>query len=455
MVYLRKVYSIMVTAVYTNRTTRLFTLLFFGSLFFGLFSPTPAQAQANLLTNPNFAQPFSGGVANGWSAWHRQSEKTDDCTDPYYFQPRWNLEFNTDYIYEGGTSQYIGNNWDTWSAGVYQTVAATPGTTYRFTFRAIGRTTSEPDPAPSEGYVQMNIRAGIDPGGGTAWNGANVVWGGGGSPHDQWQQFSVEATATGSQITVFTSANMAQPGSNQCLQFLDTWYDTAQLTVVQVEPTATNTPPPPPPPPPATNTPVNTPTPEVTATPTIIPTDTPTPTPTSPPGGTICLNAFHDENANGIHDANEDYMAGITFTIRREGAVIDTAISTGQPQPLCFEGLEPGTYEVAQQIPARLVLTTADTAVISIEAGQTLGLEFGSRLPPQPTPITDPAGADTIADADTPPTVDPELVAEPATPDDPDTPARSLAALSGLIVFFLGVVLLGVLIFFFLRRQTV
>jgi hypothetical protein len=183
-------------------------------------------------------------VANGWTAWYLETAKTDDCTDPYYFRPRWNLEYNSNYIHTGGTSQYIGNNWDTWSAGIYQTVAATPGTTYRFTFQAIGRTANEPDPADSETYIQMNIRAGIDPGGGTAWNGANMVWGGAGSPHDQWQQFSVEATATGNQITVFISANLARAGVNQCLQFLDTWYDAAQLVVVQVVPTATNTRPP-------------------------------------------------------------------------------------------------------------------------------------------------------------------------------------------------------------------
>jgi hypothetical protein len=437
-----------ITAVSGKQLIYLLTA-FLGAIF--LFSPAPAEAQTNLLTNPNFAEPFSGGVANGWTAWHLETAKTEDCTDPYYFRPRWNLEYNTDYIFTGGTSQYIGNNWDTWSAGIYQTVAATPGTTYRFTFQAIGRTANEPDPAPSETYIQMNIRAGIDPSGGTAWNGANVVWGGAGSPHGQWQQFSVEATATGNQITVFISANLARAGVNQCLQFLDTWYDAAQLVAVQVVPTATNTPPPPPPPPPATNTPANTPTPEVTDTPTAVPTDTPTPTPTAPPGGTICLNAFNDENANGVHDPGEDYLAGITFTVSRDGEVVDTAISTGRPEPICFEGLAPGAYEVSQQIPPRLELTTADTAVIEISEGQTLGVEFGSRLRPQATPVTDPAGADTIADVDAAPTPDPaEETAEPA----PDTAPRSLAALSGLIALFLGIVLLAVLLFIFLRRQT-
>ena len=168
---------------------------------------------------------------------------------------------------------------------------------------------------------------------------------------------------------------------------------------------------------------------------------------------TICLNAFNDENGNGVHDADEDYMAGITFTVSRDGELIDTAISAGRAEPICFEGLVPGVYEVAQQIPPRLELTTADTAVIEVNAGQTLGLVFGSRLRPQPTPATDPAGADTLVETDPPLDVAPEPVAETAEPT-PDTAPRSLAALSGLIVLFLGIVLLGVLLFIFLRRQT-
>lgn len=429
----------------------LLTALLSVDFFSGQGPTVAAQDGTNLLQNPDFAQPYTNGVANGWSAWHRESAKTENCAIPYWFRPQWNAETITPiHIFRGNSSQFIGNSWDTWMAGVYQTVPATPGQTYRFSFHAKGRTANEPGIDGSLNYVALNIRAGIDPTGGTTWHGGSVVWGPAGSPHDNWQQFSVEVTAVSNQITVFTSANLTQEGVNQCLPHLDTWYDAAELVVVQVP---TNTPPPPPPPPPATNTPVNTPTPEVTNTPTAVPTNTPTPTPTTPPGGTICLNAFNDENANGIHDPGEDYLAGITFTVSRDGELVDTAISTGRAEPICFEGLAPGAYQVAQQIPPRLELTTADTAVIEINEGQTLGLEFGSRLRPPATPVTAPPGADTIADVAQPPTPEPETAPETAEPT-PDTAPRSLAALSGLIALFLGVVLLSVLLFVFLRRQT-
>ncbi|MCZ7673214.1 MAG: hypothetical protein M5U34_41920 [Chloroflexi bacterium] len=172
-------------------------------------------------------------------------------------------------------------------------------------------------PAASEGGLQMNVRAGIDPSGnGGIWYDNDIVWSGSASPHDTWQQISVETTATNSTITVYTSANWAVKGVNQCRAHLDVWFDTAEL--IEVGPPPTNTPPPLPtlpPPPPVTNTPVpptETATPAETATFTPVPTDTPSPTPA---GGTICANAFNDVNGNGLQDADEGFMAGVTFTV--------------------------------------------------------------------------------------------------------------------------------------------
>ena len=156
----------------------------------------PTQQGANLLQNPGFEQPFSGGAAGNWQKWNKTTARSDDaCLVAYHVLPKWNVETAAGFVRAGAASQYIGNNWDTWSGGVYQTVSATPGTTYRFSFYGRGRGTNEASPAASESSLQMNMRAGIDPNGGGAWNDADVVWGGAGSPHDTWQQFSVEATA--------------------------------------------------------------------------------------------------------------------------------------------------------------------------------------------------------------------------------------------------------------------
>jgi len=350
----------------------------------------PAQ-QTNLLNNPSFEEPYNGGVAGNWGAWHQElnsNPKPEACAERYMVQPKWNGELASGgLIKDGARSQQVGNSFDTWRGGVLQTVNVNPGSTYRFTFYATGRATNDQYPAPSDTSVNLGIRGGIDPNGSGLWSDGDIVWGATGSPHmsgsqGNWQQFTVEATATGSQITVFVQADTSGP--NQCRRHLDTWFDQAQL--IEVGPPPTNTPPPPPPPPPqpvVTNTPVpptETATPEVSPTATLVPTETPTNTPVPPSGGTICTNAFADDNANGQRDSEEGYMAGVTFSVANEDAVIAQGVSVGSDTAICFEDLDPGTYVVGQQVPRNLEMTTAATATVDLTAGSIISLEFGSRV---------------------------------------------------------------------------
>ncbi|HIP73512.1 MAG TPA: hypothetical protein EYH05_19210 [Anaerolineae bacterium] len=348
----------------------------------------PAQ-QANLLNNADFEWPYdSDGSASGWGRWFRNSSEDmfDDCTKGYRKRPNWSQETNPALIKSGGSSQHVGNMWDTWSAGVQQNVAVNPGSTYRFTVWVYTFASNNDFPGPSEGGLQSNVKVGIDPNGSGLWNDADVVWSGTINPMDNWQQISVEATATGNQITVFTSANYGVPGVNQCRKHLDFWADAASL--VEVGPPPTNTPvplPTSPPPPPVTNTPIPpTPTwtPEVPPTATAVP---PTETPIPPTGGTICVNAFADENANGIKDDNEGYMGNVTFTVAQGTQIIGQAISTGTETPACFAGLEPGDYQVAQTVPGRLEMTTAGNTTVAVQPDQIVGVEFGSRIRPDDT----------------------------------------------------------------------
>ena len=407
----------------------------------------PAQQGANLLQNPGFEQPFSGGAAGNWQKWNKTTPKTDDqCLVAYHVLPKWNVETAAGFVRAGAASQYVGNNWDTWSGGVYQTVSATPGTTYRFSFYGRGRGTSEASPAPSESSLQMAMRAGIDPNGGGAWSDADVVWGGAGSPHDTWQQFSVEATATGNQITVFTAADWAITGVNQCRQFLDTWYDEAEL-VAQTAPTQ---PPPTAPPQPTGGVPTEPAAATVAATTaaTAAPDASATPetaVSTTPAGSsTLCVNAFLDANANGLRDADEGYVAGVTLTVAQGATIAGQAVSTGNEQPLCFGNLPAGRYEVAQTLPATLEATTQPNATIEVAEGQTIALEFGSRLrttptAPPPTPTADAAQLTATA----------AVAIGGATADDGESNWLVYLGLGAIVV---GVALLGVLLYSMLRR---
>lgn len=406
----------------------------------------PAQ-QTNLLQNPGFEMPYnSDGAASNWVRWHRNSseDKFSDCTNGYHKLPKWSAEtVSSGLIHSGSVSQHVGNQWDTWAAGVWQNVNVTPGSTYRFTVHAYGRGTNDDYPAPSEGGLQMNVRVGIDPNGSGLWNDGDVVWSGTINPHSTWQPVSIEATATGGTITVFTAADWGVQGVNQCRKHLDVWFDTAEL--IEVGPPPTNTPvpqPTSPPPPPATNTPVP---PAATDTPDVPPTETPVPPteePTAVPGATVCLNAFADVNGNGVKDANEGYMGNVAFTIGRNNQVVGQAVSSGTSTPFCFDGLEPGVYEVAQVVPGALEMTTAGNASVEVAEGQTVGVEFGSRVR-----LDEPAPAATEVASVDQPTAVPEAD-QPAT----GSPRLGLAAISGLVVMILAVVLLGALIFVVLRR---
>ncbi len=403
-------------------------------------SAAPLQQTNNLLQNPGFEQPYSNGAAEHWVRWHRESSlKDSECLTGYHFKPKWNAETNTDRVHDGFVSQFIGNNWDTWAGGMWQTVDVTPGTEYRFTFSGRGRGSNDPAPASSEAGLQMNFRAGVDPNGSGLWNDADVVWGAAGSPHDQWQQFSVEVTATGNQMTVFTAVDWGVVGVNQCRQFLDSWVDSAELVAIAAPPTATSAPPvatsvptQPPASPTAVTPPTNTP----------IPTATPEPTATTPAGGTICLNAFADEDGNGLHEAGEGYMAGVTFTIASDSEVVAQAVSAGTTDPICFDGLPASDYQIAQEIPSRLEMTTAGNATIVVADGQTAGLEFGSRLRLANSAANDAAQDNVV-----------QLPAEstllPVSAED----GASLPAWTGLVVIGLAVILLSVLLFFALRRS--
>jgi hypothetical protein len=393
-------------------------------------SAAPAR-QTNILNNPSFEEPYNGGMAQAWSPWHQElnsNPKPENCSDRYSVQPSWSPEYNGSIILDGGRSQHIGNQFDTWRAGVMQTVNVTPGSTYRFSFWGTGRASNDQYPVPSDTAVNLGIRGGIDPNGSGLWSDGDIVWGGSGSPHmgggsGNWQQFSVEATATGSQVTVFVQGDTS--GANQCRGHLDIWFDKAEL--VEAGPPPTNTPPPPPPQPVATNTPVPPPataTPAIPPTATPVPTETPTNTPEPPQGGVICVNAFADTNGNGVRDADEGYMAGVSLAVA-QGAI-------------CFPEILAGTYIVAQQPPRNVEMTTAQSATVDVTDGSTSSLEFGSRV------VTDGSGSEGA----TPDPGEGQAPDEGASDDGP-----SPLAFIGLGAILIAVILLVVLIVVLLRQS--
>ena len=179
--------------------------------------------------------------------------------------------------------------------------------------------------------------------------------------------------------------------------------------------------------------------------PTETPLPTATPTETPIPGGTICVNAFADNNANGQHDADEGAMAGVTFTVASaDNQLVGQGVSSG-PDPVCFEGLPPGTYQIAQQVPPALEMTTAANVSIQVSEGQTVLIEFGSRIRAEATATT----ASGAGGGEASPT--------PAGTEDSGGllggGSTTVVAAIGLGILCLAVLLLGGLIFFLIRQR--
>ncbi|MCZ7673215.1 MAG: hypothetical protein M5U34_41925 [Chloroflexi bacterium] len=94
----------------------------------------PAR-QTNLLKNAGFEQPYNAdGAASDWVRWDEVAGDFSNCTNGYVKSPKWSAETNPALVHSGSVSQHVGNQWDTWHAGVWQNVSVTPGSTYRFTF---------------------------------------------------------------------------------------------------------------------------------------------------------------------------------------------------------------------------------------------------------------------------------------------------------------------------------
>lgn len=156
----------------------------------------------------------------------------------------------------------------------------------------------------------------------------------------------------------------------------------------------------------------------------------------------ICVNSFVDENSNGLHEPTEGFMAGVTFTVRRGEDVVGEGISSGREEAICFPGLAPDTYQILQDIPQRLVMTTASAATIVAEAGKSYAVEFGSRLPDETITNSGVTGPQTVAS-----TAPALLVATPTSGGS----SIGAGGFLGLLVLGLGILGGGVLIFWGLR----
>ena len=120
----------------------------------------------------------------------------------------------------------------------------------------------------------------------------------------------------------------------------------------------------------------------------------------------ICIVAFHDQNANGEQEANDPILVDAALTLTRGGRTIATAVSDGSESGHCFDGLEEGTYMVQFYPPADFVPTTAPSWAVAVSDGSRVAVKFGAQRDNTAIAAVDTgAETDSVAEAqaDTPP----------------------------------------------------
>lgn len=111
-----------------------------------------------------------------------------------------------------------------------------------------------------------------------------------------------------------------------------------------------------------------------------------TPTFTPMPGvARICVILFHDMNGNGMRDEGEDFLYGGEVSVNdRLGAYSITGTTVaGDPEvvdPLCFENVPIGSYNISIAIPDDFNPTTVTNYPLEVRAGEVATIDFGGQL---------------------------------------------------------------------------
>ena len=363
------------------RSTRFISLIVALGLLAASLPLTVAAAppaQTNLLKNPGFEEGFTGGVANSWARWsvfNPDATPQTDCgrKDPAFQQ----MTSATDAkrVKDGSNSQQILTPVQDpgfgFYAGLQQTVAVTPGKTYRFTVYAHAWSSTKDNSALSEGTGPAYFEVGIGQGATYAAD-PTIKRSGIKDIKDNWVQLSIDATATGNQITVFTYAN-----PSACSKHNEAFFDAASLTEVGASTTVT----------PGTAAPTQPSAAQPTATLRIIPTKFPTPT----------------ANAQGQ----------IIYTVQAGNTIIDICGVIGRGNdPACIDDI---------------LKWNSLTNPKGIYVGQQLIISQPGGAAPQPTPTT--VGATAVAGVTETPAAIETSVTQPT--EQPTQPAQATATPAG------------------------
>ncbi|MEW6715951.1 MAG: LysM peptidoglycan-binding domain-containing protein [Chloroflexota bacterium] len=116
-----------------------------------------------------------------------------------------------------------------------------------------------------------------------------------------------------------------------------------------------------------------------------LPTQQPTITPTPPPGyGTVCVLLYEDVNGDAFRQEEEPAIPGGAISVSdRFGQTSLTAYTEAGENPVCFEDLPEGDYNVSVAVPEGYNPTTITNYALPLLGGDETHIGFGAQLTSQ------------------------------------------------------------------------
>lgn len=238
------------------------------------------------LANPGFEGDFSYrhdpytdiwagelSVADGWDLWYDNSQECPDY-DPdcnpqsYNRRPEYKRETNLERVRSGESAQKFFTTYGTHTAGLYQKLDVDPDSWVQFSIWVMAWSSNKDITDHSFIPGPYAVSVGIDPTGGESWEAPEIQWSVPITRHDEWVYLEVAAHTVSGSISVWTRATQHDPVKHN-----DSYWDDAELVVLDEPPTPTPTP---------------------TATRTPAPTPQPTPDGYEPPTCASWHTAFED-----------------------------------------------------------------------------------------------------------------------------------------------------------------
>jgi LysM repeat protein len=216
--------------------TRL-ALAAFALLVASLGLPAIAQDD-NLLQQGDFEDDYANrsrvdlNIPRRWGLWLQPDAEHPDWQNhifafPHRAQPE---------VHGGSASLNLSGGYIRYTAAIHQQVFLTPNTPLEATAWAWLHTCNFPRDrnnnivggiCDSEARFNARVRIGIDPNGGTSPMSENIIWSDFASPHDRWEEISVQASASSAVVTVFLYVTQDTPSDLN-----NVYWDDASLRVV-------------------------------------------------------------------------------------------------------------------------------------------------------------------------------------------------------------------------------